>query len=106
MSRYLAILEHSPDNCPSSNSSVRAEAMKLPSKLPAALQKNNVKIISDNVLGPAHKIVIVLEGPNIEAVKELIEETGLIQWNSSMVYPSQTIEEAMKSPIMTQPTIF
>ncbi len=106
MPRYVAILDHPPDNCPSSNSAVRAEAMKLPGKLPAAMQMTGVKLISDNVLGPSHKVVLVLEGPNIEAVRDLLAEVGLSQWNDTVVYPSQTIEEAMKSPIMNQPTIF
>lgn len=105
MPRYVAILEHSPEVCPDSNKAVRAKVENLPSQLPAALQKYNVKMISDNVLGPTHKIVLVLEAPNIEAIRDFISGTGLAQWNNTVIYPSLTIQEAMKS-VAEHTTIF
>jgi hypothetical protein len=41
---------------------------KMPSQLPEAMQKHGVKLLSDNVLSPTHKSVLVLEASNIEAV--------------------------------------
>jgi hypothetical protein len=106
MPRYVAILEHSPDNCPTSNKAVRSAVEKLPSQLPAAMQKHNVKMLSDNVLGPTHKVVLILEAPNIEAVRNFIQDTGLVQWNETTVAPAVTIEETMKSIGMRLPTLF
>ena len=106
MPRYVAILEHSANTCPTSNKAVRAEVEKLPSKMPAALQKHNVKILSDNILSPSHKLVLVLEAPNTESVRDLLEEIGMVQWNETVVYPSYTLEEALKREDVRLPTLF
>ena len=97
MPRYVAILDHSPEVCPDSNKAVRAQNENLASQLPAALQKYNVKMISDNVLSPTHKVILVLEASNIEAIRDLFSEAGLTQWNNTVIYPSLTIQESTKT---------
>lgn len=53
---------------------------KLPSQLPAALQKHGVKLLSDNVLGPTHKAVLLLEATQYRNL-ETIHSGG---WISTM----------------------
>lgn len=106
MPRYVAILTHPPNLCPASNKAVRAVVEKLPSELPAALQKHGVKLLSDNVLGPSHKAVLVLEAPSTETVRQFIQETGLVQWNDVTIYPSLPIKETLKGAALGRPTLF
>jgi hypothetical protein len=70
------------------------------------LQKHGVKLLSDNILGPAHKAVLVLEAATIEAVREFIQETGLVQWNDVTIYPSLPIGETLKGAALGRPPLF
>ena len=58
-------------------------------------KKFGVKIVTMNVYGPDHVILMVAEAADIEAVRNFIQETRLMQWNTVTVNPTWSFEDAM-----------
>jgi hypothetical protein len=63
-----------------------------------------VKILSGpHVTGLSHKIVVVVDAPSVEAVRDFGMESGLVQWNEIEVSPCWTMEEALKQVAALEP---
>lgn len=93
--RFVVIADHSPDMCPTSNSKMR-ELLKQGGKLiPDLAAKLGVKIHSIDVLGPDHRLVAILEANDIEAVRNFLMESRIVQWNTAHVHATWTMEEAL-----------
>ena len=92
---YVALLRHSLESCPASNAKVRERAEQAMGKLEEVGKKHKVRVKSNHVLAPTHVVIFILESPNIEAVRDFLEEGGVTQWNDTELYPSQTMQEAM-----------
>ena len=94
--QYVILGQHTPDLCPTSNAKIRQQVQHMLTQLDAAQKKHNVHVLSGHVLGVSHKMVVLTEAPNVEAVRDFVMETGLVQWNSVEIYPSWGLDEAMK----------
>ncbi|MFQ5761924.1 MAG: hypothetical protein ACE5PO_02715 [Candidatus Bathyarchaeia archaeon] len=101
--KYLALAVHPPQACPSSNAAVKDSAKKALSNLESVSKKHNVKIEGSYVLTPSHKLVLVADAPNVEAFNRLLMEVGLTQWNEIEVYPTWSLQEAMKETDALEP---
>ena len=66
-------------------------------QLPALAEKLGLKIITANIYGPDHKILMVAESPTIEAVREFTRQSGLYQWNTVTINATWSPEEALAS---------
>jgi CubicO group peptidase (beta-lactamase class C family) len=44
----------------------------------------------------SHRLVVLTEAPNVEAVRDFAMETGLVQWNSLEIYPAWGLDEAVR----------
>ena len=103
--QYVVISEHPPELCPSSNAKIRALVTEGVRHLPALAQRLGVQIITTNVFGPDHIILLVVEAGDIEAVRSLILESGFIQWNTTKIHATWSLEEALEK-ISTLTPIF
>lgn len=93
--QFVVIADHTPDMCPMSNSKIR-EMMKQGAKdIPNVAAKLGVKIITINVFGPEHRVLAVVEANDVEAVRNFILESRLIQWNTTHVHPTWAMDEAL-----------
>ena len=72
----------SPDLCPTSKTKTRQRIEPMLTQLEAAQKRHNVSVRSGHVLGMSHRPVVFTEAPNVEAVRDFVMETGLVQWNS------------------------
>jgi hypothetical protein len=97
MPQYVIIADHSPDICPSSNAKTRARAMEgLGEQLPKLSQDAGVRFdVGPLHLDPGHRTIAVVEAPNVEAVSQLVYDTGLSQWNTVEVAPVTPVAELM-----------
>jgi hypothetical protein len=93
--QFVVIADHSPDMCPTSNSKIRDFLKQGAGQMPSIAAKLGVKIVTLNVLGPDHRTVAVVEANDIEAVRDFLMESRLVQWSTAHVYPSWTMEEAL-----------
>ena len=97
MPQYVILADHSPDICPSSNARTRARAVEgLGQNLPKLSEKHAVTFLTGPLhLDPGHRTVSVVEAPSVEAVAELVYESGLSQWNTVEVCPTTPVPEMM-----------
>ncbi len=94
--QYVILGQHTPDLCPTSNTKTRQRVEQMMTQLEAAQKTHNVRVLSGHVLGVSHRMVVIIEAPNVEAVRDFAMETGLVQWNSVEIYPSWGLDEAIK----------
>jgi hypothetical protein len=94
--QYVILGQHPPDLCPTSNAKTRERVQQMMTQLDAAQKKHQVSVRSGHVLGASHRLVVFTEAPNVEAVRDFVMETGLVQWNSVEIYPAWDLEEAVK----------
>lgn len=97
MPQYVILADHSPDICPSSNARSRARAMEgLGQNLPKLSEAAGVTFTTGPLhLDPGHRTVSVVDAPSIEAVAQLVYDSGLSQWNTVEVCPTTPVAEMM-----------
>jgi hypothetical protein len=88
-----------------SNAKTRQALKQGGPQIPELAKKLGVKIITMNVYGPDHVILAVVEAADIEAVRNFIVETRLMQWNTITVNATWSFEDAM-ARVEKVPTIF
>jgi len=103
--QFVMIAEHPPNLCPTGNAKTR-EMMKQGSKeIPALAQKLGVEILTLRVFGGDHIVLGVVEAADIEAVREFIMQSRLVQWNTIKIHATWSLEEAM-AKAESLPTMF
>jgi hypothetical protein len=103
--QFVIIAQHSPEMCPASNAKIR-EMMKAGAKeIPNLAQKLGIKIVSLNVYGPEHQVLALVESPDIEKVRDFVMESRLVQWNTTNIHATWSLEEALAKADKL-PTIF
>ena len=103
--QFVIVAEHPPQLCPSGNAQIRAIMKQGAQQIPALAQSLGIKIITMNVYGPEHVVIAVVEANDIEAVRNFILQSGLIQWNTVKVNATWSLEEAL-AKVDKLPAIF
>ena len=60
-----------------------------------AREQLGVDIVTLRVFGPDHIVLAVVEADDIEAVRNFILQSRLIQWNTTKIHATYSIEEAI-----------
>jgi hypothetical protein len=95
MGTFAVIAEHPPELCPTSNARTRQMMQEGAPQIPQLAEQLGVDIITLRVFGPDHIVLAVVEANDIEAVRDFIFQTGLIQWNTTSIHPTYSMEEAL-----------
>ncbi|MEV6108767.1 hypothetical protein AB0M28_29300 [Streptomyces sp. NPDC051940] len=95
MTQFVIMSEHSPNLCPTANAQTRALMEEGSKELPALAEKLGVQIVTLRVYGPDHVVMAVVEAPDIEPVREFIMQSRLVQWTTTHVHATWSLEEAM-----------
>ena len=95
MPTFAVIAEHPPDLCPSSNAQTRKMLNEGAAQIPQLAEQLGVDIVTLRVFGPDHIILAVVEADDIESVREFVLQTRLIQWNTTKINATYSIEEAL-----------
>jgi hypothetical protein len=94
--QFVVVAEHAPELCPTSNGKIR-ELMKDGAKeIPELAKTLGIEIIALNVLGPDHQVVGVFEAEDINVVREFLMQSRFVQWNTTTVRASWSMEEALR----------
>lgn len=93
--QFVVIAKHAPELCPTSNAKIRQLMKEGAKQIPEVAKKLGVKIITINVYGPEHEILALVEAADIEAVREFVMQSRLIQFNTTAVHATWTLEEAL-----------
>ena len=101
MPTFAVIAEHPPDLCPSSNAQTRKMLNEGAAQIPQLAERLGVDIVTLRVFGPDHVILAVVEADDIEPVREFVLQSRLIQWNTTKINATYSIEEALaKSDVL------
>ena len=95
MATFAVIAEHPPDLCPASNAQTRQMLKEGAAQLPQLAEQLGVDIVTLRIFGPDHVILAVVDAEDIESVREFILQSRLIQWNTTSVHPTYSVEEAL-----------
>jgi hypothetical protein len=64
-------------------------------QIPQLAEQLGVDIVTLRVFGPDHIVLAVVEASDIEAVRDFIFQSRLIQWNTTNIYATYSMEEAL-----------
>jgi len=103
LSQFVLDMTHSSDQCPTSNATVRKLANGLASELPRLTKKTGVKILAGPLVTTGHRFLAFVEAASVEAVRDFVFESALIQWNSVEILPGRSMEEALKETDRLKP---
>ncbi len=103
--QFVVTAQHPPELCPSGNAKTRQMMKQGAKEMPDLAKKLGVKIITLNVYGPDHVVLMVVEAADIEPVRNFIMESRLVQWNTTKINATWSLEEAL-AKVDTLPTMF
>ncbi len=96
MNRYLAELYHDPGISPAANAAARERARQTHAALPGLMAAKNVKLEAEYHLDPEHRAILIFEAPTIEAVRDVLVQSGFMQYCDGRIYPVSTLKEALE----------
>jgi hypothetical protein len=105
MQKYVVLSNHPPNSCPSANRMLRERGNHMNKDLPPLFQKYHINVETMLHLDPGHKILWIMQAPNSEAIRDMIYESGLGQWNDFEFYMTSTLDE-ITSAIDKLPSIW
>jgi len=95
MATFAVIAEHPPELCPTSNARTRQMMREGAPQIPKLAERLGVEIVTLRVFGPDHVVLVVVEADDIESVRDLMFQSRLIQWNTTTIHPTYSLEEAL-----------
>ena len=96
MPTYIAELWHEPGISPLSNSEYRKKANRTHKLLPGLMRKKRIKMLGDWHLDPEHRSILIFQAPSVEAVRDLLYESGFMHWCDGRLYPATKLSEMHK----------
>jgi hypothetical protein len=102
---FAIIAEHPPELCPSSNAQTREMLHQGAAQIPQLADQLGVDIVTLRIFGPDHILLVVVEANDIEVVRDFILHSRLIQWNTTRIHATYSIEEAIAKTDLLE-TIF
>ena len=95
MSTFAVIAQHPPELCPTSNTKTRQMLREGAPQIPELAEQLGVEITTLRVFGPDHILLAVVEASDIEAVREFVLQSRLIQWNTTRIHATYSMDEAL-----------
>jgi hypothetical protein len=95
MATFAVIAEHPPELCPTSNAQTRKMLREGAAQIPRLAEQLGIDIVTLRVFGPDHVVLAVVDANDIETVREFILQSRLIQWNTTEVHATYSMEEAL-----------
>jgi hypothetical protein len=95
MATFAVIAEHPPELCPTSNAQTRKMLKEGVAQIPELAERLGVDIVTLRIFGPDHIVLAVVEAKDIEAVRDFILHSRLIQWNTTKIHATYSMEEAI-----------
>jgi hypothetical protein len=95
MATFAVIAQHPPELCPTSNARTRKMLNEGAAQIPQLAAQLGIDIVTLRVFGPDHVVLAVVEANDIEAVREFVLQSRLIQWNTTEIHATYSIDEAI-----------
>jgi hypothetical protein len=95
MATFAVIAQHPPELCPTSNARTRKMLNEGAAQIPQLADQLGIGIVTLRVFGPDHVVLAVVEANDIEAVREFVLQSRLIQWNTTEIHATYSMDEAI-----------
>jgi hypothetical protein len=95
MATFAVIAQHPPELCPTSNAETRQMLKEGATQIPKLAEQLGMDIVTLRVFGPDHIVLAVVEANDIEAVRDFILQSRLIQWNTTKIHATYSMDEAI-----------
>ncbi len=95
MNRYLAELYHDPGISPAANAASRKRARATHEALPGLMAGKDVTLVAEYHLDPEHRAILIFDAPSVEAVRDVLVQSGFMQYCDGRIYPVSTLKEAL-----------
>jgi hypothetical protein len=95
MPTFAVIAQHPPELCPTSNARTRRMLKEGAAQMPQLAEQLGVDIVTLRIFGPDHVVLAVVEATDIEVVRNFILQSRLIQWNTTKIHATYSMEEAI-----------
>jgi uncharacterized protein with GYD domain len=95
MATFAVLAKHPPELCPTSNAQTRKMLSEGAAQIPQLAEQLGIDIVTLRVFGPDHVVLAVVEANDIEAVREFILQSRLIQWNTTEIHATYSMDEAI-----------
>jgi hypothetical protein len=95
MGTFAVIAEHPPELCPTSNARTRQMLQEGATQIPQLADELGVDIVTLRIFGPDHTLLAVVDANDIEAVREFVVQSRLIQWNTTRIHATYSMDEAL-----------
>jgi hypothetical protein len=95
MGTFAVIAQHPPELCPTSNARTRQMLKEGAAQIPQLAERLGVDIVTLRIFGPDHIVLAVVNAKDIETVRDFVVESRLIQWNTTNIHATYSMEEAI-----------
>jgi len=95
MATFAVIAEHPPELCPTSNARTRQMLKEGAAQIPQLAEQLGVDVVTLRIFGPDHIVLAVVEANDIEVVRDFVLKSRLIQWNTTNIHATYSIDEAL-----------
>lgn len=96
MTQFVLVMTHLPDQCPTANATVQKLFQGVAKDLPLLSKELGGKILAGPLISTDHREFAIGEANGVDAVRDFLLESALIQWNNVEVLPAVNAEEANK----------
>ncbi len=94
---HMVVATHGPDTCAAAVPAVADIAKAGFGQMGEAAKKLGITIQGTWTNMPAHVLYILVDAPNAHVVSQLFRDIHLMDWNTVVVNPVLTLQEAMGS---------
>ena len=92
---YMVMANHSPESCPMSNKALREKIMADNQQTPEVMKKYSVTSQGAWTFVGGHVTYMMVDAPNAHVISQLLMELGIMDWNTVVINPVVTTQEAM-----------
>ena len=93
---YMVIATHGPDTCAGFVEEYKQKALAAGSRMEEVAKAHGVTMKGAWTGMVAHTTFMLIDAPGGHAIQDFVEEQELQAWNTVVMYPVETLQEAMQ----------
>ena len=93
---YMVVATHGPDTCAGFVEEYKQKALAMGSRQEEVGKAHGVTMKGAWVGMVAHTTFLLVDAPGGHAVQDVVSEMELHSWNTVVMYPVETLQEAMQ----------
>jgi hypothetical protein len=92
---HMVVATHTPESCPMNDASLAKKVLAANQRTAEVGKKLGVTVQGSWTNMPAHIIFMLVDAPNAHVLNQMSIELELMKWNTAIIYPVSTMQEAM-----------